>query len=319
MLNIRIIPYFYLKSKSYVYIIQVLLSLEYNLGMKKKISALIAVLLFTPSVMAGGDFGLFKLHIFNNDTREIKSLLNSQVRYANRTNFNKFISTYDESYVNSDGLNLESYSNLVKDIWQTYDKIVYNIQIKGIAIKDDIADVDVLETSYADIPISHKMDGVLTSEANSTYHLKKFDGKWKVVSDKVLSEETSMLYGDAINLDIKLSAPNEIKAGEEYTASLEFTPPQNVIAIASIANDKVEYPQKPAKEVFRRLPEDNILERLFISNKDNFNEYVVASIGLTKADIEDLSIKLSLTGFGYKIIRVNVIPETREEENVKEK
>ena len=100
---------------------------------------------------------------------------------------------------------------------------------------------------------------------------------------------------------------------------MEFVPPEDTIAIASIASDKVEYPQKQAKEVFRKLPDDNILERLFISNSDNVNEYIVASIGLTKADVSDLSIKLSLTGFGYQIIRVNVLPEKQEDENVKDK
>ena len=40
----------------------------------------------------------------------------------------------------------------------------------------------------------------------------------------------------------------------------------------------------------------------------NANEYVVASIGLTKTSVCDLSLKLSLTGFGYMIKRVNVIP-----------
>ena len=60
---------------------------------------------------------------------------------------------------------------------------------------------------------------------------------------------------------------------------------------------------------------DNILERIFVSNSDNVNEYVVASIGLTKADVDDLNIKLSLTGFGYKIVRVNVVPKAIEEEN----
>ena len=44
---------------------------------------------------------------------------------------------------------------------------------------------------------------------------------------------------------------------------------------------------------------------------------MVASVGLTKADVEDLSIKLSLTGFGYKIIRVNVVPADDEEKDVK--
>ena len=288
--------------------------------MKKFITVILLVLFLAPASFAEEKSPIFNLGIFkNNDAREIKSLLNSQVRYANKTNFEKFIATYDKDYKNADGFDLETYSTLVKDIWRTYDKIRYDIKIKDIAISDESAIVKVEEFSHADIPVSEKMDGVLKSEADSIYYLKKIDGKWKVSSDSVITENTSMLYGDAIDLDIKLTAPIEIPANTEYTASLEFTPPEDTIAIASIANDKVEYPQKQAKEVFRKLPEDNILERLFISNSDNVNEYIVASIGLTKADISDLSIKLSLTGFGYQITRVNVIPKKIEENNVKDK
>lgn len=282
--------------------------------MKRKLLIFLCAM-FLSQVAFAGDF---KLHIFHNDMREIKSLMNAQVRYANKTNFNKFISTFTDDYKNADGFDLDSYSKLVKDVWDTYDNIEYGVQIKDIAIKDDTAIVKVIETSFAYIPVSHKLDGVLKSISDSVYYLKKEDDRWKVSSDEVLSESTSMLYGEAKDLDIKLTAPQKIEAGEEYTASLEFTPPENVIAIASIANDTVEYPQKQPKEVFRKFPEDNILERLFISNSDNKNEYVVASVGLTKADLEDLSIKLSLTGFGYKIVRVNVVSKQSEANDVKE-
>ncbi len=280
--------------------------------MKKIILITLLSFFLTPTSFAEEKTPVFNLHLFNNDTREVKSLLNSQVRYANRNNFKKFINTYDKDYVNSDGFNLETYSDIVKDVWQSYDKIKYGIKIKNIEIKDDCAIVSLDETSSAIIP-DKNMNGVLRSEADSVYHLKKVDGKWKVTYDAVNSENTSMLYGEARDLDIKLTAPHEIEAGVEYTASLEFTPPENSIAIASIASDKVEYPQKQAKEVFRKLPDDNILERLFISNTDNVNEYIIASIGITKADINDLSIKLSLTGYGYQITRVNVKQKTVNE------
>lgn len=280
--------------------------------MKKIILITLLSFFLTPTSFAEEKTPVFNLHLFNNDTREVKSLLNSQVRYANRNNFKKFINTYDKNYVNSDGFNLETYSDIVKDVWQSYDKIKYGIKIKNIEIKDDCAIVSLDETSSAIIP-DKNMNGVLRSEADSVYHLKKVDGKWKVTYDAVNSENTSMLYGDARDLNIKLTAPHEIEAGVEYTASLEFTPPENSIAIASIASDKVEYPQKQAKEVFRKLPDDNILERLFISNTDNVNEYIIASIGITKADINDLSIKLSLTGYGYQITRVNVKQKTVNE------
>ena len=115
-----------------------------------------------------------------------------------------------------------------------------------------------------------------------------------------------MLYGDAKGLDVKLTVPELIDANTDYTASLEFLPPNETLAIASIASDKVEYPQKPTEEIFRPLPEDNILERILTSNNENADEYVVASIGLTKSKVTDASLKLSLTGFGYTIKRVNV-------------
>ena len=267
------------------------------------------VLEFFAVAQAGEYSPLYKLReVFNQDSREIKSLLYSQVKYANNTDFENFIATYDEDYINADGFDFKSYSGLVKDIWKTYDKIEYGIKIKNISVTDNTAIAELVETSYAEIPVSDALDGVLKSEANSVYYLKKINGNWKVISDQVITETTSMMYGEAKNIDIKLSVPNQVLADTEYTASLEFVPPKDTIAIASIASDKIEYPQAQPKEVFRKMPEDYILERLFISNNDNVNEYIIASIGLTKADVCDLSIKLSLTGFGYQIARVNVIP-----------
>ena len=289
--------------------------------MKKYFLTVLLFLLLTPNCFAQDK--LFQTGIFNNDLRGIKSTLNSQIKYANKNNFDKFIATYDTNYKNGDGYDLEVYSKLVKDLWENYNNIKYGIKIKDICIeKDGTAKVYLTETSHAEIPVTKRMSGILKSESDSIYYMKKINGKWKVTSDEVKEEVTSMLYGDAINLNIKLSAPLEVTPGYEYTASLEFDPPKDTFAIASIAKDKVEYPQKQAKEVFRKLPDDHILERLFIANKDHANEYVIASIGLTKADIKDLSIKLSLTGFGYQIIRVNVVDEikkdNKEDKNVKE-
>lgn len=277
----------------------------------KKLILLISIILITNiPCQAVTSYDLIKQKFINSkDIRAVKSLLNSQVKYANKENFNKFIATYDKNYLNSDGLDYEKYSKLVTDIWNTYDGIKYCIKIKNIELNNQEANVELTEISNADISVQNKMNGILKSESESVYKLKKINGKWKVISDSVLSEKTSLLYGDAVGLDIKLTAPNKITAGTEYTASLEFETPKGIVSIASISNDKVEYPQKQTEEVFRKMPEDNILERLFTANKENKNEYVIASIGLTKANICDLSIQVSLVGFGYQVVRVNVLPE----------
>lgn len=283
--------------------------------MKRILASIITVLFLTAPTYAWNIDTLLDNYQQGRDVRAVKKLLKSQVKYANKNNFNRFISTYDEEYVNGDGFNLDTYSTMVKDLWEIYDDIEYDVAIKNIEINGNNAKVELTETSYADIDINSSYNGELKSSAESVYYLKKNNGKWKVVSDQVIDETTSMLYGDALGLDIKLSVPLTIEAGKDYIASLEFEPPKETFAIASIASDKVEFPQKPTKEVFRLMPNDNILERIFTSNTENLNEYIVASIGLTKTTITDMSLNLSLTGFGYTIKRVNVISKA----NLKEK
>jgi hypothetical protein len=267
----------------------------------KRLLVILFILFFVPNSCLA--FQWFE----DNDIKAVKHVLNSQVKYANKMNFDKFIKTFDSNYINSDGFNLDVYSSLIKDAWKTFDNMKYFIDIKNIEIKDDCARVEVLETSFAEINSSKAYKGELKSQAITVYQLKKINGMWKVVSDSVLDETTTMLYGLAKDLEIELVVPNNIKPNEEYCASLSFNPPKNVLAIASIASDIIEYPQKPTEEVFRAMPEDNILERLFTSNSKNANEYIVASIGLTETSVCNLDIRFSLVGFGYKIKRVNIV------------
>lgn len=253
----------------------------------------------------------------NHNKKSIERFLNAQVRYANRNNYKAFLSTYDDKYISYDGFNKENYSALVKSVWDSYKDIEYDINIKSIEINNDIATVDIIETSFAEIKLNKAYRGELKSIANSTYKIQKNEkGRWKIISDKIIDETTTLLYGSAQNLDIKLTTPKTMLPNTDYTASLEFTPPEDTIAVASISADKVEYPQKPTKEVFRTLPDDNILERIFTFNSEQANEYVIATIGLTKADINNEDINLKLTGFGYAIKRINAeIQEITNEQN----
>lgn len=263
----------------------------------------------------------FAFSFFNNQTEEeaLTKFFKKQEYYANKTNLKNYLKTYDKNYKSADGFNLEIYSKLVSDLWSIYRNIEYDIEIKNITVNGSRAQVEICEKSYAEIKTSKVYSGELNSIANTVYYLEKQDNKWKIVGDSVLEETTSILYGTAKGLEIKLTVPNNIKANTEYSAILEFDPPVNTLAIASIASDKVEYPQEPAKEIFRALPEDNILERLFTSNNDNANEYIIASIGLTKTSVTPKDIQLSLTGFGYAMKRVNIIHNDNGEKCVENK
>ena len=56
--------------------------------MKKRILILLCAMALSPAVFAAGSQNFFKLHIFDNDTREIKSLLNSQDMQIEQTLIN---------------------------------------------------------------------------------------------------------------------------------------------------------------------------------------------------------------------------------------
>ena len=281
----------------------------YNAKMRKFFTLLLLITLLNQPVFA------WSWNNWNSDEKAITTVFKKQVKYANKNDLDKFIKTYDTKFVNGDGFNLDVYSSLIQDVWKTYDNIEYDIDIKDIKVENNKATVKLVEKSYAELVANKAYEGELQSEANTICYLEKINGVWKITSDKVVDETTSILYGTAKGLDIKLTVPQVIEANKDYTVALEFTPPKETVAIASITSEIVEYPQKTSKEVFRALPEDNILERIFTSNSDNANEYIVASIGLTKTSICDLNLQLSLTGFGYTIKRVNVIANNKEEKN----
>lgn len=282
----------------------------------KKVLATISILLilFINPVYAFDFQGYISEYKAERENKSVERFFEKQANYANRTNFKKFISTYDDRYISADGFDKKVFSEMIKDIWTSYKDLEYKFNIKKITVQQDKAIAELVETSFAEISMTDVYKGELKSESDTIYYLERDKkGDWKIVKDEVLAESTSMLYGAAKGMDVKLVVPESIASNTDYLATLEFTPPKDTFAIASIAADKVEYPQKPTKEVFRVLPEDNILERFFTSNDEDVNEYVVASIGLTKTSIDDLSLNLKLTGFGYAIKRVNLIDKADKE------
>ena len=71
------------------------------------------------------------------------------------------------------------------------------------------------------------------------------------------------------------------------------------------------FPLQQDDEVFRVL-EDLELERIFIANKKNINEYNIATIGITRGHpIPDGGVKLYMSGLAFMMTRVNVIPENK--------
>lgn len=260
-----------------------------------------------------------------NTRKEIRDVFEKQLEYTNNKKIDKLSELYAESFVNSDGFNKKVYFKLIKETWETYPDIIYGTTIRDIQFEGNYAAIQTFETALA--TTHEKTDSVdafgeLSSFANSFYYLQKFGDKWQIVSEQVLSEKSALRYGDARFIKMDLNVPSIVNAGSSYTASLDVDLADDENAIASIDRQIIIHPSQRNEENFRNLSDENSLERLFYANKNNVNEYAMASIGLAKSETyEETKVRVYVSGIAFLMTRVNVIPEnkhiTLEDENAK--
>ena len=105
-----------------------------------------------------------------------------------------------------------------------------------------------------------------------------------------------------------LGQPSELCVEE----NLEETRKKKIVFIAGGVGTAPVYPQVKCDEVFRKLPEDQVLERVFKANTENLNEYTVASVGITRTEPESESVvRVYMSGLAILMTRVNVIPQNK--------
>ena len=292
--------------------------------MKKKLSILlITALLFSIASTLPGQANILttqKARIEQNRINratynDIKKVIDQQSAYTNKYDLKGLASLYANNFVNSDGFNKDVYFKLIEETWKTYPDITYKTEIKNIEFSDNYATVFTNEVAIA---TSQEEIGDLTaigelySTSQCVYYLEKQGAKWLINSEKIIEETSTLKYGDARYINIELNAPKQIGANKDYTTTLKVDAPKDSIVIASINKENIVYPQTKSDDAFRKMPDDNILERVFLSNKDNVNEYAVASIGITRAEnYTDNQIRVYMGGLAFIMTRINVIPENK--------
>lgn len=292
--------------------------------MKKKLSVLlITALLFSIASTLPGQANILttqKARIEQNRINratynDIKKVIDQQSAYTNKYDLKGLASLYANNFVNSDGFNKDVYFKLIEETWKTYPDITYKTEIKNIEFSDNYATVFTNEVAIA---TSQEEIGDLTaigelySTSQCVYYLEKQGAKWLINSEKIIEETSTLKYGDARYINIELNAPKQIGANKDYTTTLKVDAPKDSVVIASINKENIVYPQTKSDDAFRKMPDDNILERVFLSNKDNVNEYAVASIGITRAEnYTDNQIRVYMGGLAFIMTRINVIPENK--------
>ena len=250
--------------------------------------------------------------LINSPENEIKTLLKKHNKALQEHNLKEIKTFYDDSYKSADGFDLEELTTMLDKAHNTYGNIKYKTKINNITAFDNWALAQMSDKSIAKIyPNNNKKYkdkmGLLEGMSSYIIYLKNTPEGWKIVSDEVLMEETSLKYGIANKINMDLVTPIFIQNGQEYDLSLKMDKPEDVIALASITREEISYPPVDTQEKFRKFPSEGDLERLVKANDKNLDEYAIASVGFTKISFNEQEAKarIEVLGMAYIMKRIN--------------
>lgn len=249
------------------------------------------------------------------ELKSINTFLQEFISVSNSKKLDELSKLYDSSYISGDGLKKDQLMKLVKETWDNYPNIKYSTEIKNIRVNGNLAAIESIDRT--DGVTSQKSNitndtGKLESISHSVLYLQRFGKNWKVISDHIYYEKTFIKYGSAKQLNISFYAPEQVFAGESYTATLKTEVPSEMIAMGAITREPIVITDAKPKEIFRQISPDNgLLERVMKTNTTNNNELAAASVGFTEL-VEDQNANpdIKITGVALLMQRINVIPKS---------
>ena len=177
------------------------------------------------------------------EAKEIKKFFSKFIALANKHDVEAIKPLFIDSYMNNDGFNKEIYFKSVKETWEDCSDLTYKIKILSMDINGSFANVTIDEvatgTVYDNTEIG-PLAGEIHSKSREIYHLTKVSGQWLIAGETVISDESSLLYGDARFMNISLLAPSQVSASEEYTVTVKIDAEPDSYVVGSISQDPAE-------------------------------------------------------------------------------
>jgi hypothetical protein len=239
------------------------------------------------------------------ERKEVENTLSNIEVLWNQHNLDGVMSNYSEDYVNNDGLDKKAVAKLTQEFWKTYPDARSVSKTKQVRVEGHNATVEsrdmAVGTTAKEMPgMSSK--GELQSLSEGQLYLKKIGTAWKIVGDRIDYEKVKVAFGLAKQLNASFTAPEQVKAGKQYSARLEVSLPPGLFAVGSITSQPLRYPQPTPTDSPRPL-EQPVLERVMGANSENRNELLTATVILTNP------LRTSVMGVSFLTRRMNVIPE----------
>lgn len=230
----------------------------------------------------------------------VKNLLDGFYSAWNDHNIEKLMSFYSKSFVSADGITRDDYKKLTERLWTNYPNIQLVNRKKSFRNQESystVTTIDYYVGETKDINPDFNEAGKLNALAQGSMYLKKYGQDWKIESDRINFELTTITFGKAKKLlddnYIYFSAPEQVDAGKDYSAAFYFAGDDSYTVSASIDKELIKFVEtpEPIEEDYQNLSSKK-LERLFKANDNKYNELVSATAlfykGLVTQELEGI-------------------------------
>lgn len=154
---------------------------------------------------------------------ELSNIVFAMDKAASSQDIESVMKFYAPSFNHSDGLNRDRYKQVLRDLWQRYKSITYRTEISKWEQQGDLITAETV-TMVQGAKGAENDNFKLDARLISTQTYKNINGQLQVVSQKVLSEQSSLSTGDAPP-PVKLRVPELIGVGRQYVLDAIVTEP----------------------------------------------------------------------------------------------
>lgn len=170
---------------------------------------------------------------------ELSNIVYALDKAASSQDLEAVMKYYAPSFNHADGLTRDGYKQTLRDLWQRYKKISYRTEVSKWDKQGDIITAETV-TMVVGAKASENDNFKLDARVSSKQTYKSINGQLQILSQQVLSEQSSLSTGDAPP-PVSLKVPELIGVGRQYVLDAIVTEPLgNSLLLGAAIEEPVE-------------------------------------------------------------------------------
>jgi ketosteroid isomerase-like protein len=199
----------------------------------------------------------------------------------NKHDVAKLADFYADDYVDANKATKKVILEALDDFFKAYPDVTASDTVTALEVNGERATITRRHAQNghaASAGLISSEPGEMKGESESVLQLRKTDDGWKVQSEKKLSEDSTISFGQGKNLKVTFDTPASVKPGATYSSKMEIAPTADTL-MGSIVSRIVKHPLDSPVDSWRPI-QNHRLERAFEANSQGFNERVEGTVAV---------------------------------------